>query len=127
MGTAGRKGLYWKPGIADITAAYLAVLTGPRFRVTGLDLEPPQVELQDGISEAPTELATTAELLNRAEAASRETLVRLVNPDWDDDRVRTEVDAILAETGRAVADPTLTGAEGDGDAGFPSDGGGPGD
>ncbi len=133
LGTAGRKGLYWTPGIADISAAFLAVLAGFRFRVTGLALEPPTVELQDGISEGPTELATTAELLRRAEAASTETLVRTVHPEWDDDRVTAEAAAILAESGRMVADPTLTGAEGamegEGvppDAGFPSDGGGSG-
>ncbi|MGA5467838.1 phage portal protein [Streptomyces arboris] len=112
LGTAGRKGLYWMPGIADISNAYLGVLTGFRFRVFGLDLEKPQVELQDGITEGPTELATTAELLNRAEAASRETLVRMLHPEWDDIRVRQEVDAILDKASRgATPDPALTGSE----------------
>ncbi|MCI3271402.1 phage portal protein [Streptomyces cylindrosporus] len=127
MSTRGRKALYWGPAIADITAALLAVEAGERFRVQGLELEPPKVEFQDSISEGPTELATTAELLRRAEAASTETLVRMVNPDWDKDQVAAEVDAILGESGRVVADPTLTGAEGGApDAGFPSDGGGSG-
>jgi hypothetical protein len=126
MSTRGRKALYWGPGIADITAALLAVESGERFRVSGLELEPPKVEFQDSISEGPTELATTAELLRRAEAASTDTLVRMLHPDWDDTQVSAEVDAILGESGRAVADPTLTGAEGEADAGFPSDGGGPG-
>lgn len=129
MSTRGRKALYWGPAIADVTAALLAVEAGERFRVQGLDLsEPPKVEFQDSISEGPTELATTAELLRRAEAASTETLVRMVNPDWDKDQVTAEVDKILGESGRAVSDPTLTGAEGGApDAGFPSDGGGFGD
>lgn len=68
-------------------------------------------ECQDSISDSPMELATTAEMLNRAEAASRETLFRIVNPDWDDTRVQTEVDAILAESGRSVSDPMMSGAE----------------
>ncbi|MEU5979397.1 capsid protein [Streptomyces sp. NPDC047315] len=126
LGTAGRKGLYWAPGTSDIVGAYLAVLSGFRFHVTGLDLEPPQVELQDGITEGPVELATTGELLRRAEAASTETLVRMQHPTWDDTQVDAEVAAILRESGRAVADPTLTGAEGVPDAGVPSDGGGSG-
>jgi len=126
MSTRGRKALYWGPAVADITAALLAVEAGERFRVIGLDLEPPKVEFQDSISEGPTELATTAELLRRAEAASTDTLVRMMHPDWDDTQVSREVDAILAESGRMVADPTLTGAEGEApDAGFPSDGGEP--
>lgn len=122
LATAGRKGTYWAPGISSIAAAYLAVLAGPRFRETGLDLEPPAVELQDGISEGPTELATTAELLTRAEAASTEVKVRMVHPDWDDERVEAEADAILKETGKLVADPAMTGAEGPG-PGFPPAGG----
>ena len=123
MSTRGRKAMYWDPGVADISASYLAVLAGPRFRVTGLDLTPPKVEFQDSISEGPTELATTAELMARAEAASKDTLVRLVHPDWDDNQVKAEVKLILDETG--LSDPTMVGAEGGGNAGFPSAGGGP--
>ncbi|UUU21710.1 phage portal protein [Streptomyces sp. DSM 40750] len=116
LSTAGRKGKYWGPGVADICAAYLAVLAGPRFRVSGLDLEPPKVELQDGISEGPLELATTAELLRRADAASDETLVQMVHPDWDEDQVKAE--AAKLASAREMADPVLTGAEGPG-PGFP--------
>lgn len=124
--TRARKALYADPAIADIVAALLAVEAGPRFGVQGLDLtEPPRVEFEDSISESAGELATTAELLRRAEAASTETLVRMMHPDWDNDQVAREVDAVLGESGRAVADPTLTGAEGPSNAGFPSDGGGP--
>ncbi|MGW8762361.1 phage portal protein [Streptomyces sp. NPDC055815] len=125
--TRSRKALYAAPALADITAALLAVEAGWRFGVKGLDLtEEPRVEFEDSISESLGELATTAELLRRAEAASTDTLVRMTHPDWDDDQVAAEVDAILGETGRGpTADPTLTGAEGDADAGFPSDGGGP--
>ncbi|MEV0445849.1 phage portal protein [Streptomyces spectabilis] len=125
MGTRGRKALYWGPGLAATTAALLAVEAGPRFRVQGLDLEPPKVEFQDSVSEGPTELATTAELLRRAEAASTDTLVRMQHPDWDDTKVLQEVDEILGESGRAVADPFETGAEGVPNAGVTGDGGGP--
>ncbi len=126
--TRARKALYWKPAIADALAAQLAVEAGPLFGVAGLDAEPPQVEFQDSISEGLGELATTADLLSRAEAASRETLVRLVNPGKDDTWVKAEVARIMDESGRNVADPTETGAEGEGvlHAGLPGDGGGPG-
>lgn len=69
------------------------------------------MEFQDSISEGPTELAATAELLRRAEAASTDTLVRMMHPDWDDAQVSVEVDAILGESGRVVADPFTTGAD----------------
>ncbi|NUK07472.1 phage portal protein [Streptomyces lunaelactis] len=114
LATRARKALYWGPAVADITTALLAVEAGFRFGTAGLDLEPPKVEFQDSITEGPVELATTAELLNRAEATSRETLVRMLHPDWDQDQVDAEVDTILKETGAAVADPAMTGAEGPG-------------
>ncbi|MFF3622341.1 phage portal protein [Streptomyces sp. NPDC002467] len=113
MATRARKTLYWGPAVADITSALLAVEAGPRFGVSGLDVsEPIRVEFQDSVSEGPTELATTAELLRRAEAASTDTLVRMQHPEWDDQQVQTEVDLILGESGRATADPAMTGAEG---------------
>lgn len=125
MTTRDRKALYWGPALADITAAVLAVAAGERFRVAGLDLEPPTVEFQDSISESAGEVAQTAALLRQAEAASTDTLVRMVHPDWrDETRIAAEVDRILGESGRAVNDPTETGAEGGGHAGFPSNGGG---
>lgn len=125
--TRSRKTLYAIPALSDIVAALLAVEAGFRFGVQGLDLsEPPKVEFEDSISESAGELATTSELLRRAEAASTETLVKMNHPDWDDKQVKAETEAILAETGRGpTADPVLTGAEGAIDAGFPSDGGGP--
>ncbi|MHC5259900.1 phage portal protein [Streptomyces sp. UC4497] len=109
MSTRGRKSMYWGPGIADGAAALLAVEAGPRFRVGDLEVEPPRVEFQDSISEGMTELATTAELLRRAEAASDETLVQMIHPDWDEDQVQAEVDRL--GKAREVADPFLTGAE----------------
>ncbi|HET6356084.1 capsid protein [Streptomyces sp.] len=125
--TKARKELYADPALADITAAQLAVEAGFRFGVKGLDLsEPPKVEFQDSISEGLGELATTAELIHRAEAASTKTLVEMLHPDWDKDQVEAEADAILKETGALTADPTMTGAERGGHAGFPSPGGGSG-
>lgn len=123
LSTAGRKGKYWQPAIADICAAFLAVLSGPRFRMAGLDLTPPRVELQDGVTEGPIELATAVELIARAEAASKETLVSMAHPDWDKDRVKAEVAQMEKES--AMADPALTGAEGPG-PGFPPPAGGSG-
>lgn len=108
MTTRSRKSLYANPALAGITEAWLAVAKG-LFRAP-VEIERPRVEFQDSISEAPSELATTAELLRRAEAASDETLVQMVHPDWDEDQVAAEV-AKLAES-REVADPFMTGAEG---------------
>lgn len=112
MTTRSRKALYWGPGLRDIVAALLAVESGSLFNIRGLTVDRPDVEFQDSISEDPQTLATTANLLAQAEAASIETRVRMVNPDWDKDRVDAEVQLIQDETGRNVADPTLLGADG---------------
>lgn len=119
MTTRARKALYWAPAVADVVEACLAVEAGPLFR-RPVEVERPRVEFQDSISDPPQVLAETAELLARAEAASRQTRVRLVHPDWDEDQVAAEVARIEAE--QSLADPTQTGADGP-----PPDGGEPGE
>lgn len=109
MTTRARKALYWAQGLGDITEAWLAVSNG-LFGVP-VQVERPSVEFADSISEAPQELADTADALRRAEAASTETLVRLIHPDWDDPDVTAEVERINAETGRTVADPVTVGRD----------------
>ncbi len=111
MSTRGRKILYNTPGLADITESLLAVEAGPLFN-SRVQVERPVIEWQDSISEAPLDLAQTALALDQAHAASTETRVRLVHPDWDDQRVTAEVSAILAENGMAVSDPTMLGVGG---------------
>ncbi|MFI2757824.1 phage portal protein [Streptomyces echinatus] len=98
MSTRARKTLYWRPAVADIVTALLAVEAGPLFGVSGLDLEPPRVEFEDSISESPKEIAETVGLLAAAEAASLDTLVRMQHPDWRDEQVRAEVDLIQQES-----------------------------
>ena len=75
------------------------------FGTTQMDEE---VEIQtlwvDDEKPELNELATSVELLNRAAAASADTKVRLLHPDWEDDKVTEEVEAIRAETGTAVPD-----------------------
>lgn len=64
----------------------------------------PSVSFPDVSQAGPEQLAQTLSLLDTAGAISLEQKVRRANPDWDDDAVKTEVDAIRSE--RAVADPT---------------------
>jgi hypothetical protein len=110
--TRGRKTEYWTPGLADAIEALLAV-EAAQFG-SGVPAERPTVEWQDSISESPLDLANTALALDQAHAASTDTRVRLVHPDWDDQRVAAEVAGILAENGMAVTDPAALGAGGAG-------------
>src|SRR5690606_1064449 len=101
--TRAKKALSWRPVIADLVAALLQV----DRHVFGTAVDPvrPSVTFEDSVQEDPQRVATTIELLRRAEAASTETLVRMAHPDWDDRQVEQEVNRILAESGRAVPDP----------------------
>ncbi|OZC55070.1 hypothetical protein CH289_07700 [Rhodococcus sp. RS1C4] len=59
--------------------------------------------------------ALTAKTLREAKAASTETIVALVNPDWDSERVRAESNRILEEdAGPVLVDPSEYGVGGDG-------------
>jgi A118 family predicted phage portal protein len=126
MSTRARKTELSAVGVADISQIILMLEASGMFPgVTGVEVERPDVIFADSVQDDIKTLAETAELLRRAEAASTETLVALTRPELDEKAQREEVDRILKETGRLVADPVLTGAEGGGHAGFPSDGGGP--
>lgn len=69
--------------------------------------DPVEVTLADSIAPDMQALATTADLMRRAEAASTETLVRHLHPDWDEPQIAEEVDRIMRESGRTVTDPDL--------------------
>ena len=122
--TKDQKGGYWLPGLGDLADVVLQL--DRRLGFSSVGAERPRIELADSVSEDQQTTATTLELLARAAAASTETKVRILNPDWEDTAVKEETERILKETGALVADPTMTGAEGGGHAGFPSAGGGSG-
>ncbi|MEV8055163.1 phage portal protein [Streptomyces antimycoticus] len=106
MVTRGKKGRYWRRGVADILHVLLAI-DRVQFgsRITP---ERPTVDIGDGVAEDPTSTAQTLALLTQAQAVSTDTKVRALHPDWDDTAVAEEVERILAETGQAAPDPVGT-------------------
>lgn len=107
MTTRSRKTLYAEPSLANIGSAWLAVAAAKFAAKVTVQL--PRVESQDTIQDSPLELATTAEMLRRADAASDETLVGMVHPDWDEQQIAAEAKKLTAS--RAMADPGMTGAD----------------
>ncbi|MFG3090673.1 phage portal protein [Streptomyces antibioticus] len=107
MTTRGRKILRTRPGLGNAIEALLAV----DRHVFGTKVVPqrPGIEFYDSVQEDPLSLANTADVLKRAQAASTETLVRMVHPEWDKDQVAAETARIQAETGQAVEDPMQAG------------------
>lgn len=102
MITRNKKVLYWRPGVRDILYGWLAVKRAV-FNDKTVTPERPEAEFPEAVMPDPLELAQTASTLAMADAASKETLVRMVHPDWSDDQVKTEVRMIYAETGLDLA------------------------
>ena len=100
--TRNKKVLYWKPGLRDILYGWLAVKRSV-FNDASVTPERPEVDFPEVVLPDQLELAQTASALAMADAASKETLVRMVHPDWSDAEVRTEVRMIYAETGLDLA------------------------
>jgi A118 family predicted phage portal protein len=103
--TRERKTRYFDVGLRDLLFCLQAVdsfMGNP----DAVEPSPVTVEFKDSVSEDPKAQAETANLLFQAQAATIETRVRLVHPDWDDERVAKEVEGILSETGTGgVEDP----------------------
>jgi hypothetical protein len=81
---------------------------------SGVEAIRPTVDISDSIIDNPLELAQTALALNTAMAASIETRVRIVNPDWSEAEVDAEVIRIQNE-GDAAKPPPTAGVFGAGD------------
>lgn len=100
--TRNKKVLYWRPGIRDFLYGWLAVKRSI-FNDTSVSPERPEAEFPEAVLPDQLELAQTANALATADAASKETLVRMVHPDWSDQQVHDEVRMIYAETGLDLA------------------------
>ncbi|WP_222871944.1 hypothetical protein [Nonomuraea sp. PA05] len=125
--TKNRKGLYTIPELAD-GIEMLLELTAAMFPQQAVEVEKPTITLADSVSPDLLQLAQTAELMRRAEAASDDTLVRLLHSDWDEDQVAEEVQKIADARPKPMEDPfalpgEMTGPEGEEDQDEPPAGG----
>ena len=93
--TRGRKINYWRPALADIIYGLMAI----DATVFGSGVEPvrPDVEWPDAVLPDQLELAQTVAAMRGAEAASVETGVAMLHPDWPTEKVAEEVARIYAE------------------------------
>jgi len=112
--TRSKKIHYWKPRLADAAFSLMAVESAV-FRKPGLKPERPDIVFPDAVLPSPQELAQTAVALSTAQAASKQTLVGMVHPDWTQEQIDEEVLAIRDEEGFDVlarARVTLTPPQG---------------
>lgn len=95
--TRAKKLNYWRPGCSDIVYTLMCLSKS----VFGAKITPlrPDVTFPDAVLPSTSELAQTVVSLEAAQAASMETRVSMVHPDWTEDKVAEEVAAIKDELG----------------------------
>lgn len=93
--TRGRKIGYTRPPVASALETLL-MIDRAVFN-SGVTPVKPDLDFGDYVAESMNDRAQTAQLMLAAEAASTETRVELLHPDWDDDQVAEEVARIQAE------------------------------
>lgn len=111
--TLRRKGAWWRPAVAN--TLHRMMLIDAEIFESGVEAIRPVVDISDSIIDNPLELAQTALALNTALAASIETRVRIVNPDWSEAEVDAEVIRIQNEQDAAKPPPPTIGQFGAGD------------
>ncbi|GAA4928818.1 hypothetical protein GCM10023224_05160 [Streptomonospora halophila] len=99
--TRGRKIQYQDPRVSSLAQTVLEI-DKAQF-ASRVAPQRPTLDWPDGVQESPERIATTAELLQRARAASTQTLVQMVNPDWDDTEVQAEVKRIESAEQEALS------------------------
>mgnify|MGYP002651476950 CR=1 FL=1 len=103
--TRGRAIGYWRPALGQRALPALLAIDAHAFG-RQVDLgQPVNVEFADSVQPDELTVATTAEMLGRAQAASIETRVRMVHPDWVDDQVLAEVARIREDAGGGMPAP----------------------
>lgn len=102
MTTREKKSRYWTPALRRLLTTLLEV-DKAKFKGAG-PMETITVEFPPSVQPTPLELAQTATALKAAQAASAETRVKMVHPDWNDTQVQAEVEKILAEESLSVPD-----------------------
>ena len=94
--TRAKKINYWRPALADIVYG-LASIENSVFNRADIIPVRPKVDFGDVVLPDMLELAQTVQALRQAEAASVETAVATVHPDWTPEEVAAEVGRIYAE------------------------------
>jgi hypothetical protein len=109
--TRKKKLTYFRPPLQDLFQVLLKV----GQQVFGWTCTPlrPDIEFGDVVQQDPNALATTLQALRVAEAASTQTMVEMLHPDWSEDEQKNEVKRIMHEKGLVpVANPDTIGTPG---------------
>jgi hypothetical protein len=103
--TVDRKRRYWTPGLT--TAVWGVAGLARTLKGGSGPSELPSVDWPEDVDLA--EMAETVSLIQSAAAASTETRVRWLHPDWTDQQIVEEAGKVRREQGLAVPDPLQLG------------------
>jgi hypothetical protein len=106
--TRDRKIMYAKPALAKLARAAMRIDGLVYPGQGGGDYVEPDIMFPPASQRNPSEIAQSVGLLRTALAMSIRQAVREVHPEWDDQQVDAEVEAIQNET--SLQDPTTLGA-----------------
>jgi len=99
--TREKKVLYWRPALRDIMYGLLTI-QAEIFGDKTITPQRPDITFVEPLPPDELVLAQTAQAVATADAASKETLVRILHPDWTPEQVDQEVRQIFAELGTSL-------------------------
>lgn len=105
--TRDRKIGYNKPPIRRILKAALEVYVA-KFGAQGITPQMPEIDFPDGVQSDEFTTAKTVQMLDSAAAISTRTKIRMVHPQWTDEQVDEEIEAIQEGSTTEVTDPGET-------------------
>lgn len=103
--TRGRQIGYWRPALAERALPALLAVDAYAFGRPLTAMPEVHVEFADSVQEDPLTVANTVKILHDASAASVDTMVRMVNPEWSEPEVQAEVARIKDGAAPAIAAP----------------------
>ncbi len=111
--TKNKKEAYWEPALKKIVKLMLIIYAN---KLNG-DVDPNvtiTTQFSDSVTNDITELSESVQKIANAMAASTETKVRLLHPDWSEDEVQAETKKIIDENGLGqLVEPNEIGIKGD--------------
>lgn len=105
IATSKKKMLYWRPAVEKL----LGIVGEIDRRVFNKGFEEARMNPAAPVTPDMNETAQTVQTLDSAEAISVDQKVRMLHPEWSEEEVEMEVEAIRNESGMAVSSPVLEG------------------
>jgi hypothetical protein len=109
--TTGKKAAWWRYAIQQITWLMLRVDAIEFNR--GTRPFRPDVTIEDSVRVDAREIATSVELLERAKAATVETKIQMIHPDWDEERIKAEAGEVKKLYYPEIGEIAVPGADAD--------------